>query len=117
MWQIYDVGKKVWRGKGKEVEAGKKELLEIFKLLEGELGDKAYFGGDNFGFTDISLIPFYSRFYTLEVFGKFSVEEECPKLMAWAKRCLERPTVSNCMPDSHKVYEFTLQVNKKLGIS
>ncbi|KAA8524949.1 hypothetical protein F0562_011413 [Nyssa sinensis] len=114
--KIYETGKKIWRGKGEQQETAKKELIEIFKLLEGELGDKPYFGGNNFGFLDIALVPFYSRFYTLETTGNFSIEAECPKLVAWAKRCLEKESVSKSFPDPHKVYEFVLLVNKKLGI-
>ncbi|KAL6999768.1 glutathione transferase [Sarracenia purpurea var. burkii] len=113
--KIYEVSKKVWRSKGEDQEAAKKELIEIFKLLEGKLGEKPYFGGENFGFVDISLVPFYSRFYTLEKFGKFSIEAECPILVEWAKRCLERESVSKSLPDSHKVYQFVVEVNKKLG--
>lgn len=108
--------KRITRTKGEDQERAKKELLEIFKLLEGELGDKPYFGGDEFGLVDIALVPFYSRFYAVETFGKFSIEAESPKLVAWAQRCMEKESVSNSLPDSKKVYDFVLYVNKKLGI-
>lgn len=108
--------KRITRTKGEDQERAKKELLDIFKLLEGELGDKPYFGGDEFGLVDIALVPFCSRFYAVETFGKFSIEAESPKLVAWAQRCMEKESVSNSLPDSKKVYEFVLDVNKKLGI-
>ncbi|KAL0733347.1 hypothetical protein Bca4012_009557 [Brassica carinata] len=39
---------KVWGEKGDEQVAAKKELLEHFKTLETELGDKTYCGGEVF---------------------------------------------------------------------
>lgn len=57
---MYFPGRKTWTKKGQELEAGKNDLIESLKLLEGELGDKAYFEGDKLGYVDIALIPFYS---------------------------------------------------------
>lgn len=58
--QICTIEKLVFVATGEDHEAAKKELIGCFKLLEGELGNKPYFGGESFGFTDVSLIPFYS---------------------------------------------------------
>lgn len=91
---------------------GKNEVLRILKLVEGQIGDKPFFGGDNLGLVDITLIPFYSRFYTWETFGKFSIEEECPVLVAWAKRCMQKESVAKSLPDPIKIYEFILDLNK-----
>ncbi|KAM1234636.1 hypothetical protein ACFX2J_004191 [Malus domestica] len=55
--------KEAMEHKGEEHEAAKKEFIEILKQLEGELGDKPYFGGERFGFLDIALIGFYNYFY------------------------------------------------------
>ncbi|XP_030537154.1 glutathione S-transferase U19-like [Rhodamnia argentea] len=104
----------VWASTGEAQEAAKKEYIEGLKVLEGELGDKAYFGGDRFGYVDVSLIPFYSWFYALETFSDFSHEEECPKLVGWAKRCMQRESVAKSLPDSHKVYDFMLELRKKI---
>ncbi|KAM7492458.1 hypothetical protein LguiA_035379 [Lonicera macranthoides] len=114
--KLYTLGSKVWQTKGEEQEASKKEFLDCLKLLEGELGDKPYFGGETFGFVDVSLITFYSWFYAYETFGNFSIEADCPKLIEWVKRCMEKESVSKSIPDPHKVYEFVLQLKKKFGI-
>ncbi|PQM35106.1 putative glutathione S-transferase isoform X1 [Prunus yedoensis var. nudiflora] len=106
--KVFDAGKKLWSTKGEEHEAAKKEFIEILKQLEGELGDKPYFGGERFGFLDIALITFYSWFYAFETFGNFSREVECPKLVEWAKRCTHRESVSKSLADPKKVYEFLL---------
>ncbi|XP_061371511.1 glutathione S-transferase 3-like [Gastrolobium bilobum] len=113
---VYDTWRKMWLSKGEEHEAGKNELISIFKQLEETLGDKAFYGGDTFGFVDVGLIPFYSWFYTFETFGNFKMEAECPSLMAWVKRCMQREAVSKTLPDEKKVYDLVLAVQKALGL-
>ncbi|XVF79341.1 hypothetical protein PTKIN_Ptkin14bG0213800 [Pterospermum kingtungense] len=114
--KIYDLGRKIWTTKGEEQAAAKKEFIESLKLLEGELGDKTYFGGDNLGYVDVVLVPFYNWFYVYEKCGNFTIEEECPKLIAWAKRCLQKESVAKSLPDEEKVYGFVLQLKKAFGI-
>ncbi|KAH7564729.1 hypothetical protein JRO89_XS09G0014900 [Xanthoceras sorbifolium] len=85
------------------------------KTMEKVLGDKHFFGGDtNIGFVDVALVPFTSWFYTYETWGNFSIEAECPKLIDWAKRCLEKESVANSLPHPHKIYEYSFELKKKL---
>ncbi|XP_022877704.1 probable glutathione S-transferase [Olea europaea var. sylvestris] len=115
--KIRDIGWKITYHKNKvEVEESKNELLEMLKALEGALGDKPYFGGENFGYVDISLIGYYMIFYTYETCANFSIEAECPKLIAWVKRCLERKTVSKSLGDPKIVYEIAVEWKKRLGL-
>ncbi|KAK0577812.1 hypothetical protein LWI29_000505 [Acer saccharum] len=114
--QISSLGRKLWAGKGEEHEAAKKELIEYLKTMEGELGDKHFFGGERIGFVDVALVPTTSWFYTYETLGNFSIEAECPKLIAWSKRCLEKESVAKSLPHPHKIYEVALWFRKKLGI-
>ncbi|KAM3302120.1 hypothetical protein P3S67_016622 [Capsicum chacoense] len=111
--KLYDSSRKIWRAKGEEQEAGKKDFIEVLKVLEGELGDKPYFGGDNFGYLDIALIGFYSWFYAYETYGNFSTEDECPKFVAWAKRCMQRNSVAKSLSDQNKILEV---LRKKYGV-
>ncbi|KAF2301288.1 hypothetical protein GH714_022440 [Hevea brasiliensis] len=113
--KIYPIGKMLWSCIGEVKEASKKDLIECFKILEGELGEKPYFGGEGFGFIDVALIPFYSLFYTFETLGNFSMAVECPKLLEWAKRCLQKESVAESIYDEHKSYETALFMKKKLG--
>lgn len=113
--QMYDTVKKIYLQKGEEHEAGKKEFIDILKVLEGELGDKPFFGGESFGYLDVSLITFSCWFHSYETYGNLSIEKECPKLMAWVNRCKERESVSKSLADEKKVLEFTGYLRKLLG--
>ena len=114
--QVYDAGRKIWTTKGEDQEKAKKEFVECLKVLEGELGDKPYFEGESFGYLDVALIGFYSWFYAYETCGNFSIEPECPKLIAWAKRCMEKESVSKSLADPQKVYDLVLILREKFGI-
>ncbi|KAG9153922.1 hypothetical protein Leryth_006026 [Lithospermum erythrorhizon] len=108
--KIFNIGKLVWATKGEVQEAAKKELIECFKQLEMELGERHYFGGKNIGLVDIPLIPFYSWFYALEMCGNLSIIHECAKLVSWARRCMEKQSVSASLPDQYKVYDHILEL-------
>ncbi|EYU26253.1 hypothetical protein ABFS82_08G197700 [Erythranthe guttata] len=109
-------GRRIWFTKGDEQEKAKKEFIEALNSLEEELGEKTYFGGESFGFVDLALIPFYSWFYAYETCGNFSIEEHCPRLIVWAKRCMEKESVSKSLADPKKVYDFVLLLKKKFCV-
>ncbi|GFY87567.1 glutathione S-transferase TAU 19 [Actinidia rufa] len=87
------------KAKGEDQEVGKKEFIDCLKVLEGALGDNPYFRGEELGFVDIELVPFYSWLYTYETCGNLSIEAECPKFITWAKGAWrERACPSPCLP-------------------
>ena len=94
----------------------KRDFIEILKQLEEALGDKDFFGGDAFGYVDVIAIPLTTWFLAYEKIGGFKVEDNCPKISAWIKRCFQRPTVAKVLPDPEKVYQFVLQFRKMRGI-
>lgn len=114
--QIYSNGRKLLMSKGEGQETAKKDWIECFKVLEGELEDKLYFGGQSLGLVDVELVPFYLWFHTLETLANFSMEAECPKIVGWAKRCMNNDSVSNTLPDYNKVHEFLLGLRNKFGV-
>ncbi|KAM7251589.1 hypothetical protein ACFE04_023472 [Oxalis oulophora] len=114
--QVYDAGRRILFSKGEEQEQGKNDFIEILKTLQGQLGDKPYFGGEKLGFVDIALIPFYTWFCAYETFGDFKIEPECPKLISWANRCMEKESVAKSLLDEMKVYEFVCFLRKKYGV-
>ncbi|CAN6181265.1 unnamed protein product [Urochloa humidicola] len=113
--KIYDCQTRLWKHNGEAQEQAKNDLIEVLRTLESELGDKPYFGGNNFGFVDISLVPFTCRFLAYEKLGGFSIEEHFPKIVAWAKLCKERESVSKVLPDPDKMFEFIQFLQSKFG--
>lgn len=113
---MHETGNKIWKTKGEEQEAAKKEFFGVVEQLEGALGDKDYFGGDSFGFTDIIIIPLTSWFCAYELFGNFKLEDEHPKFSAWMKRCGEKESVAKVLPAPAKVCEFITMFRKMQGI-
>ncbi|CAL5386279.1 unnamed protein product [Camellia sinensis] len=114
--KLYNIAYKVWKVKGEEQEAFKKEFMECLKTLEGELGDEPYFGGDTFGYVDVVLVSLSPWFYTIETFANFCIETESPKIVLWVKRCMERESVSRSLPDPQQIYGFALEYKQKFGI-
>nr|QFP40004.1 glutathione S-transferase [Allium sativum] len=114
--KVWGAGVKIWQEKGEAREEAKKAYIDILKVLETELGDKKYFGGETFNYVDIVFCPFNVFLYTYEKHANFSAEKEIPKLVAYANRCLERPSVAKTLPDPKKTYEYILELKKKLGI-
>ncbi|CAL5342193.1 unnamed protein product [Camellia sinensis] len=112
--KMYIAGRQLMFSTGEAQETVKNDLIGCLKVLEGELGDKPYFGGETFGIVDVALIPNYSFFFAYEQFGNFSIVAECPALVAWVHRCMEKKSVSKHLPDQHKVYDCVLERKKKL---
>ncbi|KAI3525349.1 hypothetical protein L2E82_51593 [Cichorium intybus] len=106
----------LYTAKGEEHEAAMKEFMDSLKLIEGELEDKPYLGGVSFGYLDLSLIPIYSRFHAYKTYAGLNIEQECPKLIVWGKRCIQnKESVSNVLPDQLKVLGLVQQKRKRLG--
>ncbi|KAJ8768745.1 hypothetical protein K2173_023649 [Erythroxylum novogranatense] len=114
--KVYSNGKKLWREKGEKQKETKREFIEALRTLENELGEKPYFSGERIGFVDVALVPITCWFLSFQICGNFSIEEECPKISAWTKRCMQRESVSKTLPDPQKIYGFVLQLKEKLGI-
>ncbi|KAB5534582.1 hypothetical protein DKX38_017668 [Salix brachista] len=114
--KIYPIGRNLWASEGEVRESSKKDLVECFKVLEEELGEKPYFGDESFGYIDLALIPFYSFFYTFEILGELRMVAEFPKLVGWGERCLQKESVSKSLSGQKEVYEVILQIKQKLGI-
>nr|ABG77522.1 glutathione S-transferase [Tamarix androssowii] len=116
--KIYSSGVKIWMNKGEEQEAGIKEFKECLKLLEDHvLGDNPYLGGETFNFLDVIFIPFYTWFHSYETYGNFKLEDSCPKLLAWAERCMQKEYVAKSLRDPHKIFEFLEKVRKIRGVA
>ncbi|KAI3525499.1 hypothetical protein L1887_04337 [Cichorium endivia] len=114
--KIYLGSRKIWDSKGEEIQKAAQEFLGYLRVLEGELGEKPYFMGESFGYVDICLMSYYHHFYPSEILGNFNVEKDCPKLFAWAKRCLERESVSKNPIDPNEIYVAIMTARKLAGL-
>ncbi|KAJ4889395.1 Glutathione S-transferase U25 [Raphanus sativus] len=102
----------MWGAKGEEPEVGK-EFMEMLKTVESELGDKTYFGGEIFGYVDIALIGYYCWLDAFDKYGNFSIEAECPKIIAWSKRCIKRDSVLSLFMIQRRSLSSFLSYGKK----
>ncbi|XP_047326091.1 glutathione S-transferase U19-like [Impatiens glandulifera] len=102
----------VVKSSGERQEAKKKELVKCYKVLEEELGNKTYFGGECFGVVDMTLIPFYGWFLSLEKTG-LNIRDECPKIVEWAERCMKRESVFKSLATPQSIYEVLMNLRKQ----
>ncbi|KAI3510499.1 hypothetical protein L1887_17547 [Cichorium endivia] len=115
--EIYDIGMKFIGGpKGEQMQKARHDFFGCLKVLEGELGKKPYFMGEDFGYVDIAFISYYNHFYTYETLGDFSVKNESPKLFDWATRCMKRDSVSKSLPDPYKICDYNRIWRKEMGV-
>ncbi|GJM98109.1 hypothetical protein PR202_ga15086 [Eleusine coracana subsp. coracana] len=114
--QVFEVGKRVWQLKGEERKQAREEFVRVLKNLDGELGEKPFFGGEAFGFVDLALVPFMPWLPSYERYGEFSVAEVPPRLAAWTRRCGERESVAKSLYPAEKVNEFLAQHKDDYGI-
>ena len=114
--KIYELGTRLWKLGGEARAQARAELLQVLTNLDGELGDKPFFGGEEFGFVDDALVPFVPWLPSYERYGEFRVEEAAPRLAAWGRRCAERESVSGSLHSPEKVDEFITMLKKHYGI-
>ncbi|XP_047178421.1 probable glutathione S-transferase [Vigna umbellata] len=110
---VYKHATRFWTTEGEEREAAGQEFLESLKLLEEQLGDEPHFGGNNFGFVDVALVPLFCYFYTFSLYGNFISEAQYPKIISWARRCIQRESVSKSFPQEQMVKEYISQKRNK----
>ncbi|KAL9322043.1 hypothetical protein ACSQ67_010096 [Phaseolus vulgaris] len=113
--ELYKHALRFWTTEGEEKEGARKEFLECLKLLEEQLGDEPYFGGNNFGIVDVALVPLFCYFYTFSLYDNFISEAQYPKIISWAKRCTQKESVSKSFPSEELVKEYLSQKRQHKG--
>ncbi|XP_066377520.1 probable glutathione S-transferase GSTU1 [Miscanthus floridulus] len=114
--KVYEVGTRLWKLKGEPQAQARAEIVQVLRNLDGELGERSFFGGEAFGFVDVALVPFVPWLPSYERYGEFSVEGIAPRLAAWARRCAERDSVAKSFHPPEKVDEFINLLKKTYGI-
>ncbi|CAN6220974.1 unnamed protein product [Urochloa humidicola] len=110
--KVFELGNKLWKLKGDAVAQAKEELVQVLKNLDGELGAKEFFGGEEFGFVDVAVVAFMPWLPSFGRYGGFSVEETAPRLAEWGRRCGERESVAKSLHPPEKVDEFITVLKK-----
>ena len=90
-------------------EKAVEEACELLKLLENELKDKKFFGGENIGFVDI--VADYIGGYWLrdvqEIVGvKILTREKFPKLCEWSDDFVNHVVIKENLPPRDKLIAF-----------
>lgn len=98
----------IWRActsRGEEKEKAKEEAEEYLQILEEEIKDKKFFGGNTIGMVDIAgnTIAFWTRALEETIGTKFLKEENFPKLCEWAETFINSNTIKECLPPKHQL--------------
>lgn len=75
------------------MESAKRELIDMLRRFENELGDQPYLAGD-FSLLDAAVIPRFLRLAEWNVLPDRSL----PSLGKWLQRMKDRPSVQSLMP-------------------
>ncbi|XP_062003051.1 probable glutathione S-transferase [Rosa rugosa] len=85
------------------------EAHETLKLLENELKDKKFFGGEDIGFVDIvaDFIGGYWLRDIQEIIGlELLTKEKFPKLCEWSDEFVNHAVIKECLPPRDKLIAF-----------
>lgn len=86
------------RAEGAAAEAlfaeAKRQTAGFHSWLEGQLGDRAWFNGETFGWGDLSVVPYLNGSV-----GHGHPPPEGSRLAAWLARANARPSVASCVEE------------------
>ncbi|OIT21889.1 PREDICTED: probable glutathione S-transferase [Nicotiana attenuata] len=94
------VWKALW-SKGEEQEKDKEEAYEVLKVLDNELKDKKFFGGEKFGFVDIAanFVGFWIGIVEEATGVVLVTSEKFPHFCTWREEYLNCSQVKENMPN------------------
>lgn len=97
-----------YRCRGVEQDKAKEEVCELLKLLDTELGDQKFFGGDTSGLVDTvaSLIAFWLRVIQEFLGVDLLTEEKFPNLWNWAEGLVGCSTIKESLPPKDKLLQY-----------
>ncbi len=78
-------------------EAKRKAVAEKLARLEAVLGAGPYFEGERFSVVDAVYAPFFRYFDTLDRHSDLGVFDGLPKVEAWRRALLDRPSVAGAV--------------------
>ncbi|KAF8006261.1 hypothetical protein BT93_K0525 [Corymbia citriodora subsp. variegata] len=91
---------------GEEREKTYEEAYEVLKILEGELKDKKFFGGNHLGFVDIAanVLGFWIGVVQEAVGVDILAPDRFPRLCKWAEGFRSYPVVKENLPERDRLY-------------
>jgi glutathione S-transferase len=99
-------------GYNKALEKGVVAFERLEKALETQ-GKGPFFNGEKFSLVDCGYAPFLQRYYYLDRVRKVGAIEKFPRVQAWAKALLARPTVHSFPePEFEAMYREGLKRRK-----
>ena len=107
-WALGEIGwfKRAEGGLAAElIEAARRQTAGFQTWLEGQLGDRAWFNGEAFGWGDLSVVPYVAASAALG-----NPPPEGSKLAAWLTRALERPSVATTVGEARGFDRGTVDV-------
>lgn len=99
MFQILDALTKVYKSKGEEQDAIE-ETVELLSILENELKDKKFFGGESIGLLDIvaNLIALWLDVVQEGVGKEIFTKKTHPKLYKWSEEYMNCSIIKETLP-------------------
>ncbi|MEO8157476.1 MAG: glutathione S-transferase family protein [Betaproteobacteria bacterium] len=82
------------------VAYGRRSIEQLQGWLEGELGDRAWFNGETFGWGDLSVIPYLNRSA-----GYGYLPPKGSRLLAWMERVNQRDSVAKVKAQMNAMLE------------
>ncbi|HEY9881212.1 MAG TPA: glutathione S-transferase family protein [Leptolyngbyaceae cyanobacterium] len=98
-------------------EVSRQELATSFQILETQLQTSPYFAGDSFSLIDAVYGPIFRYFVAFEQYQDFGFFDQTPRVSAWRKALLQRPSVQQAVADNYfeLLHTFLLQRNSFLS--
>ncbi|KAK4268698.1 hypothetical protein QN277_025314 [Acacia crassicarpa] len=92
------------KGREKAVE----EAMEALKILENEIGDRRFFGGDEIGLVDISanFVGYWVDILQGIAGLQLLASEKFPKLYKWSQEFKTHPIVKQALPPREELFAF-----------
>lgn len=79
------------------VEARFKSLRQKFERIEGELSRGPWFEGENFSLVDAVFAPAFRYFDLIDRIADHGIFKDLPKVAAWRKALMQRPSVKSAV--------------------
>jgi glutathione S-transferase len=100
-----------------ELEAERRNLSEMFRRLEGEVGDGPWFGGDAFSLVDAAFAPVFRYFDVFETYGESGFFDGLTQIQKWRASLERRESVRGAVAQDYEERLFTFLLRRHSALS